>query len=124
MGRILQIKCRKCSYEKELHTGVGFADCEFETLLSALNEDGQAKLNEAKACGASDFSIDRQPFMCLSCGSIYAAAAVSYKQNGKREILWSVCPCCGKDEKRPLSDSEACPSCGGETDIIKAGLWD
>ena len=127
MGRIVQVRCTHCDFQKELLTGGGLNDCKLRTILAALSsQEQQKKLAAAINQGAGQISILRQPRVCSSCGTIQALPVVTYSLNGTQEKVFGVCSQCGKVGDPLWGEAQMghCPVCGAAVRTQNAGHWD
>ena len=128
MGQLMRAECPQCGYGVNLFVGGGRMDCDAETLLASLSEPDRNDLEAAISSGASDLSIFRRPFLCRSCGSLYAQPVVHYEWNGARQTMLGKCKTCGGSDGTDLSGTDeadhACPQCGGNISLQRVGFWD
>ena len=121
MGKIIKVQCLQCGFEKQIFSGGGLMDCNIETILKELPQDGQRTLSDAVKHGASRISITREPCSCDSCGEIYAVPIVNYTLNNTLNELFGICPKCSEKKRNPPSK---CPVCGKVLSLNEEGLWD
>lgn len=126
MGQIIQLHCPQCGLKKELFVGGGMRDCELKTILNVLPEEEKEMLKAAARYGANQFSVTRKPYVCNSCGIIYALPVVSYNIKGICQEIYGVCPNCNTEGsiKRNGNTIPCCPDCGTEMTLQEIGHWD
>ncbi len=125
MGQIVQAQCEKCGFQKEILVGGGLRDCEWETILGVLPEEGKRALERAVQDGAKQVSVTRRIYACPSCKMVYALPVVSYTMNDRRQELYGFCPQCGKAGGSAGEDAVfCCPVCEGELILRQTGHWD
>ena len=128
MGRIQQVQCTACGYQKDLYIGGGLADCSFDTVCSALSEEKQRMIQKDATKGISSFSIDRVPCRCRMCHTFFARPVVTYTVRGRVKTIEGKCPVCGGLKCDELSGADAvpggCPDCGKDVLLRGIGHWD
>lgn len=126
VGKIIQVRCTKCGFEKELFAGGGISDCKLKTILDALDKDKQKALADEINHGAKHVSITRQLCVCGSCSTVQVIPIVTYSMDGVTKTITGNCPHCGKagDDLQKETNSGRCPECGAPVTVQQGGHWD
>ncbi|MBQ8790503.1 MAG: hypothetical protein IJZ51_04245 [Ruminiclostridium sp.] len=126
MGQIVRVSCEGCGKSEELHIGGGMMDCDFDSIISGMSDQQKDNLREAMHLGAKDFSINRHPCQCQSCGSFYTGSKVSFFLDGEKKAVWSRCPSCTSFKRRLLNKegTTPCSECGEKVNVQMLGFWD
>lgn len=125
MGQIIQVRCETCGFQKDVFVGGGLRDCEWETVLETLPEEGKHALRQAVHDGAGQVFVTRKLYACPSCKAVYALPVVSYTLEGRTQELYGNCPRCGSSGGSPEEGAVIhCPGCGGELALRHTGNWD
>lgn len=125
MGRIVQVQCEKCGFRKKIFAGGGLKDCDPETILEALSEEGKKTLAHAVQDETGQISMTRVPYVCPACKEVYALPVVRYMLNDQEMELYGVCPQCGRTGG-DVEEGAAlyCPDCDGRLTLQQTGRWD
>ena len=62
-------------------------DYDFDNIISGMSDQQKENLREAMHLGAEDFSVNRHPCQCQSCGSFYAGSKVSFFLDGEKKAV-------------------------------------
>ncbi len=134
MGKIFELTCPECGYEKRVFVGGGLSDCNTETILSSFSEKYRRSLSDLIEKGISRLNIYRDLCKCSECGEFSAAVTVKFFYRGKLRGLRDACSVCGEAPERleiiSSRDIESgilessCPKCGSDVSIKNSGHWD
>lgn len=130
MGQIIRAKCTECEYSARLFIGGGFSDCEFEAVVTPFSDEQKNELTLIKDKGIDDFSVQRRPCTCNSCGTIFSCTVLHCNSDpltvGK-QTFYTDCPKCSSNDIRIYSigeTEERCPECGASVVFSAEGFWD
>lgn len=130
MGQIVRAKCKECEYSAKLFIGGGLSDCEFEAVITPFSDEQKNELTQIRDKGADDFSVQRHPCTCNSCGTIFACTVLNLGSDypsAMKQTFYTGCPECGSEDIRIYSigkTEEHCPECGGSVVFSTEGFWD
>lgn len=126
MGRILNLKCKKCGYGSDLWIGAGMSFYSVENVIDIFDEETQKKIKIAiGGTSPGDYDVRKVIGRCKECGKISAVGYFKKHVADGIDIAYAAkCPCGAEVE---VIDSEAiinCPTCGEALEAEVAGHWD
>lgn len=133
MGTIIEVKCDKCGYKKDLFIGGGLNDWDIKNAISEFSGENFKKLYQEFIISRHNldiFKFNRYIATCISCKELYVVPVIDFETDNKRkhEIVGR-CPTCN-DRVDICKNNNIetikinCPKCNNKINILEVGSWD